>query len=106
MTNIKTTIAALGLFMALPVVQGFAMDRLVEGRASRIDNTAGVGVYQPKGTTKPPVLTQVIPFSCDKGTCWCKNNTDCGEMGRLGVCKTGTFKENKTGGGSCTMKPV
>ena len=100
MNRIRITIVAMGVFFVLPIVQGIAgEDRAV----SRLGG--GIGRHVPSGTTtKPPVLTQAYPFSCDKGTCWCKNSVDCGEMGRLGVCKTGTFKDGKSGDGTCTMK--
>ena len=102
MNRIKLTVAAMGMFLVLPAVQGFAIEQ-----GSLFGRPVTGGVLQNGVTTnKAPVLVQSIFFSCDKGTCTCKTSVDCGEMGRLGVCKAGTFKDGKNGGGSCTMKPA
>src|SRR5689334_1295874 len=103
MNKLIVSAAAAGMFLALPMVQGLAADQRALTPAGTFNPGIGQGgIIAPR----PPVLTQPIYFSCEKGSCSCKNSVDCGEMGRLGVCKTGTFKENKTGGGSCTMKPA
>lgn len=67
------------------------------------------GGYQGNTTpTKPPVLTQATPYTCNEKTCLCNDAADCGRMGQAGVCTAGTFAESPAGSGKgvCAKKLV
>lgn len=105
MSRLKHSVLALGMFLALPVVDGFAADAGTSGRVGvfngQLQSGGGTGNTTP---TKPPVLTQVF-FDCSATSklCRCKNAQDCGRMGQAGVCDGG-FAEDGKGGGMCFMK--
>ena len=107
MNRIRNTVLALGVFLALPVVRGFAAEQRTLGSAGRISGQVTQGQFQSKGTgTYYPVPTTPVPYSCDNKGCACSNPTDCGRMGQAGVCKAGTFIESGPGGGVCVAKDV
>ncbi len=91
MRRIMTLAALIGVLSASLILQAIAAEP---------QRPPGAGIAAPRP------LTIVAPFSCppDKTTCSCKSQEDCGEMGRLGVCKAGTFTPDGKGGGSCTRK--
>ena len=105
MNKIKITVAAIGMFLALPVVHTFAIE---QRSVSGFGRTVTGGVLQNGGTTtKPPVLVQPVPYQCHTGLgqCDCSNAADCGRMGQAGVCKAGSYNDNQTKpGGWCQMK--
>lgn len=67
MNRIRATVAALGVFLALPVMQvlAAAADTGTNSRVGWFNNQLQSGGYQGNATTsKPPVLTQAVPFRC------------------------------------------
>lgn len=109
MNILKHSLLAVGIFLALPVVTAFAAEAGASARVGRFNNQLQSGGYQGNTTpTKPPVLTQATPYTCNEKTCSCNNASDCGRMGQAGVCKPGTFGEVSSlpGHGYCAKKPV
>lgn len=109
MNRLKNSVLALGVFLALPVVNAFAADAGTAGWAGKLNNQLQSGGYQGNTTpTKPPVLTQATPYTCNEKTCLCNDAADCGRMGQAGICTAGTFAESPAGSGKgvCAKKLV
>lgn len=104
MIRMKTAVVTTALLLVLPVVPVFAAEAGVSGRVGVFNGQLQSGGYAGNTTpSKPPVLTQAVPYKCGLGICECRNASDCGRMGQAGVCAAGTFRE-ENGKGECAQK--
>ena len=100
MHKIVAVTTVLALLIAMPFANAIAAD-----------STTSQPRTTPESKVSPtrPQANVLTAFDCpvNKKTCSCTGERDCGEMGRMKVCKAGTFKPNSKGtGGTCNRKAL